>query len=152
MAGIERPLDRPLLLPLRQAVIAGRLRLVVVHLPDRVDDLVVHVVDHVAADAGLLPTRQVDDDYYAFLATRAGSAFRLHCEELTGQTDRADAARRQVGLSDSRTVSRRERAVMINHNVHPAGVLRNGVLRPDQRSTGGRPDRDVSCRRTPSPP
>ncbi len=46
------------------------------------------------------PTKRVDDDYYAFLATRAGSPFRLHCEELTGQTDRADAARRQARFQD----------------------------------------------------
>jgi ATP-dependent helicase YprA (DUF1998 family) len=46
------------------------------------------------------PTNRVDDDYYAFLATRAGSPFRLHCEELTGQTDRADATRRQARFQD----------------------------------------------------
>ena len=34
-------------------------------------------------------------DYYGYLATEAGEAFRLHCEELTGQTDRQDAAARQ---------------------------------------------------------
>jgi Lhr-like helicase len=36
------------------------------------------------------------DDYYAYLATRSGDAFRLHCQELTGQTDRDDAIRRQT--------------------------------------------------------
>jgi ATP-dependent helicase YprA (DUF1998 family) len=46
------------------------------------------------------PTKRVEDDYYAFLATRAGSPFRLHCEELTGQTDRADATRRQARFQD----------------------------------------------------
>jgi ATP-dependent helicase YprA (DUF1998 family) len=46
------------------------------------------------------PTKQVDEDYYAFLATRAGVPFRLHCEELTGQTDRADATRRQARFQD----------------------------------------------------
>jgi ATP-dependent helicase YprA (DUF1998 family) len=46
------------------------------------------------------PTKRVDEDYYAFLATRAGSPFRLHCEELTGQTDRADATRRQARFQD----------------------------------------------------
>lgn len=45
-------------------------------------------------------TTRVEDDYYAFLATRAGSPFRLHCEELTGQTDRADATRRQARFQD----------------------------------------------------
>ncbi|WP_228922846.1 DEAD/DEAH box helicase [Streptomyces sp. DH7] len=37
-----------------------------------------------------------DQDYYAFLARRAGEPFRLHCEELTGQTDTADAQARQA--------------------------------------------------------
>ncbi len=36
------------------------------------------------------------DDYYAHLALNAGSPFRLHAEELTGQTDRADAQARQA--------------------------------------------------------
>lgn len=35
------------------------------------------------------------DDYYAYLAKQAGEPFRLHCEELTGQTDAADTLRRQ---------------------------------------------------------
>lgn len=39
-------------------------------------------------------------DYYAFLATEAGGAFRLHCEELTGQTDRADSQQRQARFQD----------------------------------------------------
>ena len=43
---------------------------------------------------------QTEQDYYAFLATKAGDPFRLHCEELTGQTDRADAARRQARFQD----------------------------------------------------
>jgi len=37
-----------------------------------------------------------EDDYYAFLARRAGKPFRLHCEELTGQTDRREAQTRQA--------------------------------------------------------
>lgn len=41
-----------------------------------------------------------DDDYYAFLATRSGEPFRLHCEELTGQTDRVDAQKRQAQFQD----------------------------------------------------
>ena len=40
------------------------------------------------------PARQ-EDDYYAYLAKRSGNAFRLHCEELTGQTDQLDAQHRQ---------------------------------------------------------
>ena len=35
------------------------------------------------------------NDYYNFLATQAGDLFRLNCEELTGQTDKADARNRQ---------------------------------------------------------
>jgi hypothetical protein len=35
-------------------------------------------------------------DYYAFLASSAGAPFRLHSEELTGQTDYDDAQARQA--------------------------------------------------------
>jgi hypothetical protein len=35
------------------------------------------------------------EDYYAVLAKASGPAFRLHCEELTGQTDHLDAQERQ---------------------------------------------------------
>ncbi|MFG1768318.1 DEAD/DEAH box helicase [Nocardia salmonicida] len=35
-------------------------------------------------------------DYYTFLAREAGIPFRLHCEELTGQTDNDDAQARQA--------------------------------------------------------
>ncbi len=34
-------------------------------------------------------------DYYSYLATQAGDLFRLNCEELTGQTNKEDARRRQ---------------------------------------------------------
>jgi len=34
-------------------------------------------------------------DYYAYLASPEAEPFRLHCEELTGQTDREQAQRRQ---------------------------------------------------------
>lgn len=37
----------------------------------------------------------VADDYYRFLALYSRELFRLNCEELTGQTDKADARRRQ---------------------------------------------------------
>ena len=37
----------------------------------------------------------VNFDYYVYLAEESGPAFRLHCEELTGQTDDADRPRRQ---------------------------------------------------------
>jgi ATP-dependent helicase YprA (DUF1998 family) len=40
------------------------------------------------------------DDYYRWLATGAGPAFRLHCEELTGQTDTIDAQQRQARFQD----------------------------------------------------
>lgn len=41
-----------------------------------------------------LPREIASDDYYAFLA-RTGNPFRMHCEELTGQTDSQDAPSRQ---------------------------------------------------------
>lgn len=37
----------------------------------------------------------IEDDYYRFLARRSGEVFRLNCEELTGQTNKSDARRRQ---------------------------------------------------------
>ncbi|MFH1719877.1 MAG: DEAD/DEAH box helicase [Planctomycetota bacterium] len=37
----------------------------------------------------------VADDYYRFLALHSRELFRLNCEELTGQTDKNDARRRQ---------------------------------------------------------
>jgi len=46
-----------------------------------------------------LPFQQLseDQDYYAFLASSAaGEPQSLHCEELTGQTDKDDARRRQL--------------------------------------------------------
>jgi hypothetical protein len=47
-----------------------------------------------------LPLPPRPDDYYAHLATSAGDPFRLHCEELTGQTDREDSAARQAQFQD----------------------------------------------------
>jgi len=41
------------------------------------------------------PTLQDPDNYYAYLALRSGDPFRLHCEELTGQTDRLVGQQRQ---------------------------------------------------------
>lgn len=35
------------------------------------------------------------DNYYAWLARDGGPAFRLHCEEMTGQTGRTESGRRQ---------------------------------------------------------
>ncbi len=40
------------------------------------------------------PLRQNEDDYYAYLA-RDAKPFRLHAEELTGQTEQLDALKRQ---------------------------------------------------------
>ena len=40
------------------------------------------------------------DDYYSFLARQAGPLFRLNCEELTGQTSKADSRRRQRLFQD----------------------------------------------------
>ena len=45
-------------------------------------------------------TTSRDPDYYTFLATQAGPIFRLNCEELTGQTDKRDARRRQRLFQD----------------------------------------------------
>lgn len=39
-------------------------------------------------------------DYYSYLARKAGGMFRLNCEELTGQTNRSDARRRQRLFQD----------------------------------------------------
>ena len=38
---------------------------------------------------------QLSSGYYSYLATTAGQIFRLNCEELTGQTNKSDARRRQ---------------------------------------------------------
>ena len=43
---------------------------------------------------------QLEPDYYSYLATQAGSFFRLNCEELTGQTNKSDARRRQRLFQD----------------------------------------------------
>ena len=43
---------------------------------------------------------QQSPDYYSYLATLAGSLFRLNCEELTGQTNKSDARRRQRLFQD----------------------------------------------------
>jgi len=39
-------------------------------------------------------------DYYSYLATQAGETFRLNCEELTGQTNKGEARRRQRLFQD----------------------------------------------------
>jgi len=39
-------------------------------------------------------------DYYLYLAAQSGPAFRMHCEELTGQTDYVDRIKRQRWFQD----------------------------------------------------
>lgn len=48
----------------------------------------------------LLQNVHADPDYYGFLATQAGPLFRLHCAELTGQTNPRIARRRQMAFQD----------------------------------------------------
>ena len=40
------------------------------------------------------------EDYYAYLAAGGGDPFRLHCEELSGQTGRIESSRRQTAFQD----------------------------------------------------
>jgi DEAD/DEAH box helicase domain-containing protein len=47
-----------------------------------------------------LADKPPDDDYYGYLAVRAGDPFRLNCEELTGQTNKSDARQRQRLFQD----------------------------------------------------
>lgn len=51
-----------------------------------------------------LPTEteavDTDQDYYAWKASSGQGRFRLHCAELTGQTDRTDAQARQARFQD----------------------------------------------------
>lgn len=44
--------------------------------------------------------RTQQPDYYRYLATAAGAPFRMHVEELTGQTDTEDAQARQARFQD----------------------------------------------------
>ena len=73
--------------------------------------------------AQLGPTHPTTDaelalDYYSYLATMAGSLFRLNCEELTGQTNRADARRRQRLFQDICLPAPQE-----NHLADPVDLL-----------------------------
>lgn len=58
-----------------------------------------HDVAGVCPECGnvsLFPDRTRDTfDYYIYLSEQSGEAFRLHCEELTGQTNFADRPKRQ---------------------------------------------------------
>lgn len=47
-----------------------------------------------------VPARQPQDDYYAHQASLEDGGFRLHAEELTGQTDDEDATARQARFQD----------------------------------------------------
>ncbi len=52
-------------------------------------------------DAPLTPSKPDDTlDYYRYLSTQSGRPFRLHCEELTGQTDASDKGDRQRWFQD----------------------------------------------------
>ncbi|MGD2101227.1 MAG: DEAD/DEAH box helicase [Acidimicrobiia bacterium] len=46
------------------------------------------------------PVKESDSDYYLYLASLSTPPFRLHAEELTGQTDRDDAQKRQAHFQD----------------------------------------------------
>jgi hypothetical protein len=45
-------------------------------------------------------TGHFEPDYYGYLATQAGALFRLHCAELTGQTNSSLARRRQMAFQN----------------------------------------------------
>lgn len=47
-----------------------------------------------------LQNAHAEPDYYGYLATQAGPLFRLHCAELTGQTNPRIARRRQMAFQD----------------------------------------------------
>lgn len=47
-----------------------------------------------------IEARRPEDDYYAYQASLGDGGFRLHAEELTGQTDDEDATRRQARFQD----------------------------------------------------
>lgn len=46
------------------------------------------------------PVSDAEDDYYRFLATRGDQPFRMHSEELTGQTDSQDGPARQARFQE----------------------------------------------------
>jgi ATP-dependent helicase YprA (DUF1998 family) len=47
-----------------------------------------------------IEARRPDEDYYAYQVVRGGGPFRLHSEELTGQTDVEDSTRRQTRFQE----------------------------------------------------
>ena len=78
-------------------------------------------------------------DYYVYLAEQSGPAFRLHCEELTGQTDDADRPRRQrwfqeVFIEDEKALAPSGRGGPPERHHHHGG--RRGHRSPRGRNDG----------------
>jgi Lhr-like helicase len=59
------------------------------------------------------PRGDVGTNYYAWLASDGGKPFRLHCEELTGQTAREEAGRRQAAFQD----------IFLNNELEPVDTI-----------------------------
>ena len=76
---LQRLLHRRFLLALRRRVVAGRLRLELEDLEERLDDLVLDVVDDVAADAGRA-LRRVDEHVHRALGV-APRGFAAHAPD-----------------------------------------------------------------------
>lgn len=53
-----------------------------------------------STESTIIPVEHAPLDYYRYLALRDYPPFRLHAEELTGQTDRDDGRRRQAHFQD----------------------------------------------------
>jgi Lhr-like helicase len=53
-------------------------------------------------------------DYYTYLSENSGDAFRFHCEELTGQTDRVERPRRQRWFQEVFVKSQRQQGPLQN--------------------------------------
>ena len=64
-----------------------------------------------------LTAAQLSSDYYSYLATQTDELFRLNCEELTGQTNKADGRTRQRLFQDV-VLPRTE-----NGRTHPIDLL-----------------------------
>ncbi|MFA7229641.1 MAG: DEAD/DEAH box helicase [Victivallaceae bacterium] len=52
------------------------------------------------SDGDMASNIPIDDNYYSFIARNGYNRVRLHCEELTGQTDRLDSIQRQRYFQD----------------------------------------------------
>jgi len=68
--------------------------------------------------AQLTASAHLEPDYYSYLATYAGNIFRLNCEELTGQTNKSDARKRQRLFQEKCLPAPKE-----NHLVDPVDLL-----------------------------